>query len=81
MANLEKLKQIIQGKHAELTHAQDGHVWYKILYSDVHKGSVTPREYVVGVPFEDIKGGRFNRDEKASVLMHWIRKQLDEEES
>lgn len=58
------------GKTAAFVEATDAGLVY--LIADGANGP-----FRVVVPFEDVKGGRFGRDEAASLLRRWVRLALD----
>lgn len=58
------------GKAATFTHFRRGILWYK-----------TEDNFAFGVPVEDVGDATFQAEEKAILLMRYIRKQLEDNEA
>ena len=63
-----KLTEMVKGKRVKFEFYRKGELWYKI---DDEKGFVFP------VPISDTGDGTFLSEDKATLFMRYIRKQLE----
>jgi hypothetical protein len=64
------IKDMVKDKNVEFQYYRDGDLWYK-----------TECGFLFPVPLSDTKGATFQRDEKAILLMRYIRKHIELTES
>jgi hypothetical protein len=63
----DTIKEMVKGnKQVTLEFARKGELWYK-----------TECGFMFPVPFDDMGDGTFNKQDKAMMLMRYIRKQLE----
>lgn len=70
---MSKVKEIVSGNVAKFSFYRKGELWYTIRYGDNEIFSFP-------VPIDDTEDATFNREEKALLMMRYVRKYLKEVE-
>lgn len=70
------IKDIVKDKQAHFLFYRDHNLWYNVEVDD-GQGIYSPTNFQFPVPLEDIGNATFNAEEKAILLMRYIRKQMN----
>ena len=66
---VQHLKQIVKGNQAHFSHYRAGHLYYNI--------QVEGEAFSFPVPIEDVGDATFLKQDKAIIMMRYIRKALE----
>ena len=70
---LPKLSELLKDNIVKFSHYRAGHLYYFITDVKDHY-----KDYIFPVPISDCGEATFNKQEKAIMLMRYIRKAIDE---
>ncbi len=68
-STVKSLKQIVKGNQANFSHYRAGHLYYDV--------TVEGERYSFPVPLEDVGDATFLKQDKAIIMMRYIRKALE----
>ena len=66
---VKSLKEIVKGNQANFSHYRAGHLYYNV--------TVEGEQFSFPVPIEDVGDATFLKQEKAIIMMRYIRKALE----
>jgi len=66
---VKDLKQIVKGNQAQFSHYRAGHLYYNV--------PVEGEQFSFPVPIEDVGDATFLNQDKAIIMMRYIRKALE----
>jgi len=65
-----ELKQIVKNNTVHFSHYRASHLYYNVTVNEI--------KYMFPVPIDDIGDATFLNEDKAMIMMRYIRKALDE---
>ena len=72
---IPKISELVKDNIVTFQHYRAGFLYYSIAYNDKASGM---HDYIFPVPISDCGEATFNKQEKAIMLMRYIRKAIDE---